>query len=113
MVMVLSLKDRLSCAQPGAPASAVKAAAISSVARCGLMPLLPYSATPVRGGSSDGPVALGHDAAQQPALGAGEIGARMQAAAIVPQHEIADAPFVAVDELRLLDMLEQRIEQGV
>ena len=50
-------------------------------------------------------------AAQQAALLVAEIGAGMERAAVVPEDEIADAPFVRIDELILLDMVEQRVEQ--
>src|SRR3954466_5006724 len=56
-------------------------------------------------------VAFNDMAPQQAALLVAEIGAGMQRTAVVPEHEIADAPFVGIDELILLDMVEQRVEQ--
>ena len=48
-----------------------------------------------------------HDmASQQPPLLVAKIRARVQGAAVVPQHEIADTPSVRVDELILLDVVK-------
>src|SRR4029077_14882997 len=54
----------------------------------------------------------GH-AAQQPALGGAEIGARMQRTAIVPHDEIVRTPHVLVDELALLLMIKERVQKLV
>src|SRR3954469_17302745 len=56
-------------------------------------------------------VAFNDMASQQAPLLVAEIGAGMQRTAIVPENEIPHAPFVRIDELILLDMVEKRIEQ--
>src|SRR5262245_40982900 len=52
-------------------------------------------------------------AQHQAALVGWKIVARMRRATVVPQQEIADLPDMAVDELRLLGVIEQRFQQRV
>src|SRR4029077_16811009 len=54
----------------------------------------------------------GHPPHQPPLIGA-EVGACMQRAAIVPDHEIADSPDVLVNEFAALLVVEQHGKQVV
>src|SRR6266700_477692 len=55
--------------------------------------------------------ALDRGAQHQPALGRGEIGARVRRAAVVPEQQVAHAPDMLVDEFPLLGMIEDLVEQ--
>src|SRR5215471_15272549 len=50
---------------------------------------------------------------QQAALAGGEIGARMQGAAVVPHQDVARPPDMLVDELSLLLVLEELLQERV
>ena len=59
--------------------------------------------------SSGGLLAENGHAPEEPALIGGEIRARVQRTPVVPHYDVAGAPDVPVDELRLLLVVEQEL----